>query len=75
MGVKEKIQITGKYRVGDIRHCCADLTRINSLLGYTAKTNIEDGMSEFAEWALKESSFFDSLDAATSELAKRGLFR
>jgi dTDP-L-rhamnose 4-epimerase len=66
--------VIGKYRVGDIRHCHADLTRIGSLLGYSPGMSFDDGIKEFLAWAEGRESE-DRLETATSELGRRGLFR
>ncbi len=38
----------------DVPSTCADITLANSLLNYTPKTHISDGVRKFAEWYLKE---------------------
>jgi dTDP-L-rhamnose 4-epimerase len=65
-------QITRKVRVGDIRHCFADITRANRLLGYSPQVTLTDGLRELVEWMTSQRAF-DRVDAATEELAKRGL--
>jgi dTDP-L-rhamnose 4-epimerase len=65
-------EISGKYRVGDIRHCFADISRAKDLLGFRPAVAIDDGMTELAEW-LEGQVAVDRVDAATSELASRGL--
>lgn len=74
MGASVEPQVIGKYRVGDIRHCYADLKKARKLLGYKPKVSFEDGIREFINWAMSEESE-DLLAAATSELEQRGLFR
>jgi dTDP-L-rhamnose 4-epimerase len=64
--------ITGKYRVGDIRHCFADISLASSLLGFHPEVAIEDGMIELTEW-LGGQVADDAVDRATAELASRGL--
>jgi dTDP-L-rhamnose 4-epimerase len=65
-------QITGKYRVGDIRHCFADVSRGRELLGYEPEVTLQDGMTELAQW-LEGQVSEDHVESATSELAARGL--
>lgn len=65
-------EITGKYRAGDIRHCSADITRAEEILGYDPQVTLEDGLVELAEW-LEGQSAVDLVDQATAELAARGL--
>jgi dTDP-L-rhamnose 4-epimerase len=67
-------EVTGKYRVGDIRHCFADITRAEQVLGFRPQVAMEDGMAELAAW-LEGQVAVDSVDAAAAELAKRGLTR
>jgi dTDP-L-rhamnose 4-epimerase len=67
-----KPQITGKYRVGDIRHCFADITLARSVLGYTPRITLEEGFVELAEW-LQGQVAHDYVETASGELIKRGL--
>lgn len=65
-------EITGKYRVGDIRHCFADTTKTKELLGFEPKVGFEDGLLELAQW-LKTQIATDNISKASSELSSRGL--
>ncbi|MDP9441946.1 MAG: NAD-dependent epimerase/dehydratase family protein [Actinomycetota bacterium] len=65
-------EITGKYRVGDIRHCFADIALAEEVLGYRPEVDLDVGMTELAGW-LEGQVAVDQVDAATSELAARGL--
>lgn len=65
-------EVTGKYRVGDIRHCFADITRARELLGYQPRVSLVDGLTELAEW-LEGQVADDRVDEASAELAARGL--
>jgi dTDP-L-rhamnose 4-epimerase len=71
---KERIRphIVGKYRAGDIRHCFADTTRAESLLGFRAKVRFDEGLEELAGW-LGGQHAEDHVESATAELEKRGL--
>ncbi|HEX5593801.1 MAG TPA: NAD-dependent epimerase/dehydratase family protein [Solirubrobacterales bacterium] len=64
--------VTGKYRVGDIRHCFADIGLAREVLGYEARVALDDGMAELAEW-LDGQTADDRVDSAHGELAARGL--
>ncbi|MBK0394062.1 NAD-dependent epimerase/dehydratase family protein [Ramlibacter algicola] len=65
-------EIVGKYRVGDIRHCFADISRARRVLGYEPQVTIEDGMAELAAW-LEGQAAVDRVSQAAAELARRGL--
>jgi dTDP-L-rhamnose 4-epimerase len=65
-------EITGRYRVGDIRHCFADARRAREVLGYTPRVTFEDGLAELAGW-LEGQIPHDRVGEASAELAARGL--
>jgi dTDP-L-rhamnose 4-epimerase len=65
-------EITAKYRVGDIRHCFADIGLARRVLGYEPKVSLEEGLIELAGW-LEGQVAIDRVDAATAELSRRGL--
>ena len=65
-------EVTGQYRVGDIRHCFADVTRAKALLGYEPDVALDAGLAELAAW-LEGQVAVDQVDAATAQLRERGL--
>jgi dTDP-L-rhamnose 4-epimerase len=65
-------EVTGKYRVGDIRHCFADITLARSVLGYEPRMPLAQGLIELASW-LQGQVAHDRVAEAGRELAVRGL--
>jgi dTDP-L-rhamnose 4-epimerase len=65
-------EISGQYRVGDIRHCFADITRARQILGYEPRVTLEKGLVELASW-LEGQVAIDRVADARAELAARGL--
>lgn len=65
-------QVTGTYRVGDIRHCFADIALAEQVLGFTPEVDLDRGLRELAEW-LEGQIAVDRVDQATAELVARGL--
>lgn len=65
-------EITGKYRVGDIRHCYADIGKARRMLGYSPQVRLDDGLSELAAW-LEGQAAVDRVAQASAELDARGL--
>jgi dTDP-L-rhamnose 4-epimerase len=63
--------ITEHYRVGDIRHCYADISKI-SRIGFRPKVSLEEGLKKLVEWGVTAESV-DRTDKAVSELKKRKL--
>jgi dTDP-L-rhamnose 4-epimerase len=45
--------VTGRYRLGDVRHVVADPTLARVELGFTAEVSFVDGMAEFASAPLR----------------------
>lgn len=71
---KENIEpeITGKYRIGDIRNCFADTSLARLTLGYQPRVELEDGLEQLAE-SLEGQIAIDRVDESREELAVRGL--
>lgn len=65
-------ELTGNFRVGDIRHCFADASKARRELGYAPKVGLEEGIAELAGW-LEDQTAVDRVEAAGRELAERGL--
>jgi len=72
LGKEVEPDITKQYRVGDIRHCFADIAKAQTVLGYKPEVSIEEGMAELAEW-LKGETAEDRVATMQSELVARGL--
>jgi dTDP-L-rhamnose 4-epimerase len=64
--------VTGKYRMGDIRHCFADITLTRAVLGYAPRVTLAEGLTEMVDWLAAQIPY-DRVDRASAELAKRGL--
>ena len=69
------IQITGKYRLGDIRHNYADITKINEKLGFKPIWKFEDGIINFCEWVNQQETQNDEYEESISILKEKGLFK
>ena len=71
---KEELEpeILGKYRVGDIRHCYADISKARRVLGYEPQVRLDDGMAELASWLAGQAAV-DRVAQASAELSARGL--
>jgi dTDP-L-rhamnose 4-epimerase len=74
MGIDIEPEMTGRYRLGDIRHCFADISKAREVLGYAPATGLDEGMAELAGW-LEGQEAVDRIDDASRELAARGLTR
>jgi len=69
------LSVTGEFRVGDIRHASADITRAREILGWTPKVSLRQGLDRLLEWIESGSVPESGLDAALEEMEKAGLLR
>ncbi len=67
-------ELSNEYRVGDIRHCFADISRAKGVLGWQPRVDLETGIAELAAWAARQRPD-DRSDRANQELRARGVIR
>ena len=67
-------EVTQRYRVGDIRHCFADISQARRVLGYEPQVSFQEGLTELAGWLEGQLEFDgDGAERAKEELHARGL--
>jgi len=69
------ISITGKFRLGDIRHNFADMSKIKQYLGFEPAINFSDGIEKFANWVLSQKIEKDNLEVSLNEMKLKGLLK
>ena len=74
-GLDVAINVSGNYRLGDIRHNYADLTKINKLLGFCPKVSFEAGLKSFAEWVNIQEVQEDKYQKSIDEMKAKGLYK
>lgn len=72
LGSTRRPHVTRQYRVGDIRHCAADIGVARRVLGYAPAVDFDAGLAELAGW-LESQQPVDRVDTMRGELAQRGL--
>ncbi len=70
-----EIFVTGNFRIGDIRHNYADLTKISKLLGYSPKILFSEGISHFCSWVTKQDISEDNYGVSVKQMKLRGLLK
>jgi dTDP-L-rhamnose 4-epimerase len=73
MGVPVEPQVTGRYRVGDIRNCFASIDAARTALGYQPRVGFEAGMEELVGWLRGQERPESGIERHAAELAARGL--
>lgn len=74
-GIKVNVMVSGNYRLGDIRHNYADITKAKELLGFMPKWSFSDGIGEFAKWVDMQQIQEDKYDQSIEEMKGRGLYK
>lgn len=69
------IEVTGQYRLGDIRHNFADLSKIREKLNFVPKITFEEGIKRFTTWVDSQEVEKDKYDESIEELKSKGLFK
>lgn len=67
--------ITGNFRLGDIRHNYANLTKVKEILGFIPKYNFDTGVSKFVEWVNAQAIENDKYSSSINEMREKGLFK
>jgi dTDP-L-rhamnose 4-epimerase len=69
------VNITGKFRLGDIRHNFACLDKIRNSLGFIPKINFNEGINRFVTWVLSQKIESDMLSESLKEMTDKGLIK
>lgn len=69
------VSITGNYRLGDIRHNYADMSKIRNLLGFVPQYNFATGIKKFAEWVVTQELEDSKYEQSLEEMKEKGLFK
>ena len=63
-------QVLDKYRVGDIRHCFADISRIEKEFEFKPRQEFDDGMEELIRWVVTARKPVDRSASSLAELTR-----
>lgn len=72
---ESNINISGNFRLGDIRHNYADISLAQSILGYEPKFSFEKGLKKFCEWVLTQPVEEDNYKKSLEEMRGKGLYK
>lgn len=70
-----EIKVSGNFRLGDIRHNYADISKANKLLGYIPKISFEQGIEKFVNWVNTQPIEEDNYDKSIEEMKGKGLYK
>ena len=68
------IEISGDFRIGDIAHNFADITKAKKLFDFTPRVSLAEGLHEFCEWVKKQEALDSGYYQSLSEMENTGMF-
>ncbi|WP_283390586.1 NAD-dependent epimerase/dehydratase family protein [Millionella massiliensis] len=74
-GIQVPVTVSGNYRLGDIRHNYADITRARNLLGFEPRWSFSDGIAQFAAWVDGQEVQEDKYESSIEEMKQKGLYK
>ena len=74
-GIDINLIISGNYRLGDIRHNFADISKIQQQLGFQPEWTFEKGISAFTQWVNLQTITEDKYEHSIVEMKKKGLYK
>lgn len=73
--IQVPIKISGNYRLGDIRHNFADISKIKNEISWTPKVMINEGLKNFSKWVLSQKLPELSYEKSLQEMKDKGMFK
>ncbi len=69
------VEVTGNFRVGDIRYNFADLKKAKQLLNFQPKVSFQQGIQEFTNWVLQQPISDNHLTQSLQEMKEKGFLK
>ena len=73
-GSTSELKVTGDFRIGDIAHNKADISRAQSILGFSPTITLDDGFKEFCSWVVGQDKDNSGYERSLFEMEKAGMF-
>ena len=69
------VNVSGNYRLGDIRHNFADISNAQTYLGFKPKVSFDQGIKKFVDWVNLQEIQDDKYEASIAEMKAKGLYK
>ena len=73
--VQVPVQVTGNFRLGDIRHNFADITKIENLLAFKPEFDFKRGLLRFTDWVNSQEIKATRYEESVEEMKSKGLMK
>ncbi|MDE6717598.1 MAG: NAD-dependent epimerase/dehydratase family protein [Muribaculaceae bacterium] len=70
-----ELTVSGNYRIGDIRHNFADITKARKLLGFEPAWSFDAGIEQFCKWVEGQPVSRDTYAESIEEMKQKGLYK
>lgn len=70
-----EVSVSGDYRLGDIRHNVADISKARDILGFKPQVMFEEGIKRFSDWVKQQEVEEDKYEASVEEMKRKGLMK
>lgn len=74
-GAAIPVQVTGNYRLGDIRHNYADIGKIEKLLSFKPVYDFKTGLKKFTDWVNSQEVQKTTYEDSINEMKLKGLMK
>ena len=71
---ESKIRITGDFRIGDIAHNKADISKARKILGFLPKVGLDEGLADFCGWVKGQKIDNSKYERSLNEMEQAGMF-
>ena len=69
-----EIKVTGDFRIGDIAHNKADISKAREILGFEPQISLNDGLAEFCKWVVGQDTDNSKYEQSLTEMEQAGMF-
>lgn len=69
-----ELNITGDFRIGDIAHNKADISKAHNILGFKQTISLDEGLKAFCSWVIGQDKDGSGYEKSLSEMEEAGMF-
>ncbi|WP_270538492.1 NAD-dependent epimerase/dehydratase family protein [Bifidobacterium pseudocatenulatum] len=69
-----RLNITGDFRIGDIAHNIADISKAREILAFTPTISLQEGLTGFCTWVPGQETDNSRYEQSLNEMEKSGMF-
>ena len=75
LGTQVPVDISGNFRLGDIRHNVADISQIRTALGWSPRVSFAEGLANFVSWVQTQAVTDGGYERSLAEMRQKNLLK